>query len=227
MVEDLPRGELHSHTRASDGYPTPEEAVKLARAKGLSVLSITDHDTFRGSSLAMRIARILAPNVPIILPGIEVRTELGDILVYCSEPHPSAPKDVESLREWASENNCVMIAAHPFHPARHSLGKRIYDILDILDGLEVWNSRGIPVFNYKAIKLGEELSGKVLTSGSDAHVPREYGVSPTIFLEPVESVEDALEAVRKGRVKPTLGVPGPIVMVQVMAWAVMKRLGLH
>ncbi len=222
---DYVRGEIHSHTRASDGYPTPEEAVKLARARSLRVLSITDHDTFRGSSLALRIARLLAPRVPVILPGIEVRTEYGDILAYCDTPHSHVPREMGDLREWATDNNCVLVAAHPFHPGRHSVGKKLYELLGSLDGIEVWNSRGIPLFNYRAVRLGERLGGeKALTSGSDAHVPREYGVSPTLFPSTIETVEDALEALRRREVKPTLNIPGPLAIAEVLAWAIMKRL---
>ncbi len=48
---DVPHGgmprwaDLHCHSRISDGSYSPQGLVRLARARGLSVLSITDHDT--------------------------------------------------------------------------------------------------------------------------------------------------------------------------------------
>lgn len=39
------RADLHCHTTCSDGTMTPSEVLHLAKEKGLSGLSITDHDT--------------------------------------------------------------------------------------------------------------------------------------------------------------------------------------
>jgi len=43
-----PRIDLHTHSTASDGTDTPAELVAAARAAGLDVLAITDHDTTAG-----------------------------------------------------------------------------------------------------------------------------------------------------------------------------------
>ena len=40
--------DLHTHTTASDGQYTPAELVGLAKARSLSVLAVTDHDTIAG-----------------------------------------------------------------------------------------------------------------------------------------------------------------------------------
>jgi predicted metal-dependent phosphoesterase TrpH len=40
--------DLHTHTTASDGRCTPSELVDLAAARGVTVLSVTDHDTVAG-----------------------------------------------------------------------------------------------------------------------------------------------------------------------------------
>ncbi|MDH4185283.1 MAG: PHP domain-containing protein, partial [Nitrospinota bacterium] len=37
--------DLHTHTTCSDGLDTPVALLTRARAKGLSVVSITDHDS--------------------------------------------------------------------------------------------------------------------------------------------------------------------------------------
>jgi hypothetical protein len=44
--------DLHVHTTVSDGTLTPREVVRLAAAKGLSAIAITDHDTVMGVSEA-------------------------------------------------------------------------------------------------------------------------------------------------------------------------------
>lgn len=42
------RGDLHCHTRASDGSMEPEELVDYAVRAGLGCLAVTDHDTMAG-----------------------------------------------------------------------------------------------------------------------------------------------------------------------------------
>jgi len=44
--------DLHTHTTASDGRSTPAELVARAAAAGVTVLSVTDHDTVAGCELA-------------------------------------------------------------------------------------------------------------------------------------------------------------------------------
>ena len=42
------RIDLHAHSTASDGTDTPAEVVRAARASGVDVLALTDHDTTSG-----------------------------------------------------------------------------------------------------------------------------------------------------------------------------------
>ena len=48
--------DLHSHSTASDGSLSPAELVRLARARGIDVLALTDHDTVDGVAEARREA---------------------------------------------------------------------------------------------------------------------------------------------------------------------------
>jgi predicted metal-dependent phosphoesterase TrpH len=47
------RIDLHAHSTASDGTDSPAELVARARAEGLDVVAITDHDTTRGWAAAV------------------------------------------------------------------------------------------------------------------------------------------------------------------------------
>ena len=44
--------DLHTHTTASDGRCTPAELVARAKAAGVTVLAVTDHDTIAGCDAA-------------------------------------------------------------------------------------------------------------------------------------------------------------------------------
>ena len=49
--------DLHSHSTASDGRLSPTELVAAAKAAGVSVLALTDHDTVDGLAEASQAAR--------------------------------------------------------------------------------------------------------------------------------------------------------------------------
>ena len=78
--------DLHVHTTASDGTASPAEAVKLAKAAGLSAIAITDHDTVSGYAEAAEAGKALGVEV---IPGIEISTKYGravHILGYYIDP---------------------------------------------------------------------------------------------------------------------------------------------
>lgn len=60
--------DLHMHTTASDGEFRPAEVVKIAKKRGIDIISITDHDTAKG----VEEAYLAGKNIGIkIIPGIE------------------------------------------------------------------------------------------------------------------------------------------------------------
>jgi len=61
--------DLHSHSNRSDGSLSPTELIDLARAKGLSAIALTDHDTVMGLDEAMERGNDIGLNV---IPGVEL-----------------------------------------------------------------------------------------------------------------------------------------------------------
>lgn len=66
--------DLHSHTYFSDGALSPEALVERAKARGVSVLAITDHDTIAGVGLAHKAS--VKAGIQFI-PGIEFSSQWG------------------------------------------------------------------------------------------------------------------------------------------------------
>jgi predicted metal-dependent phosphoesterase TrpH len=62
------RIDLHTHSSVSDGTETPAELMRTARAAGLDVVALTDHDTTDGWAAA-REAR---PEGLTVVPGMEL-----------------------------------------------------------------------------------------------------------------------------------------------------------
>lgn len=71
--------DLHTHTTASDGLCAPEELVSRASAAGITVLSVTDHDTVAGCE---RVARAAAAAGIVFVPGIEITAIVQGVDVH-------------------------------------------------------------------------------------------------------------------------------------------------
>lgn len=63
------RADLHCHSTCSDGSLTPEELILLAKEKGLSALSITDHDTI--GAYQTEFLRFAETQEILVCPGVE------------------------------------------------------------------------------------------------------------------------------------------------------------
>ena len=61
--------DLHIHTTFSDGQHTPAEVVQMAIDKGLSIISIADHDTIDGIQPGLDAARKLGIK---LISGVEL-----------------------------------------------------------------------------------------------------------------------------------------------------------
>jgi len=80
------RIDLHSHSNASDGTDPPAEVMRRARAAGLDVIALTDHDTMAGIGPARRAL----PAGLTLVPGMELSCRLDGhsvhLLAYHADP---------------------------------------------------------------------------------------------------------------------------------------------
>ena len=77
------RIDLHMHSTASDGTLSPSEVVQRAKARGLTTIALTDHDTTGGLPEAIKAGQRLGVEV---IGGLEINseTDIGhiDFLAY-------------------------------------------------------------------------------------------------------------------------------------------------
>lgn len=64
-------GDLHCHSKLSDGSTSLEDIVFYAKRAGLDALAITDHDTLAGASRAQVLGKRYGITV---IPGVEIST---------------------------------------------------------------------------------------------------------------------------------------------------------
>ena len=61
--------DLHTHSTVSDGQYTPAQLVRLAKAAGIALLALTDHDAADGAGEALEAGKAVGLRV---LPGVEL-----------------------------------------------------------------------------------------------------------------------------------------------------------
>ena len=214
--------DFHIHSNVSDGILDPREIVVKAMTKKLSAISVTDHNSFRGSIIAYRFVK--EKKLPIIIVfGCEVRTREGDVLLLCSSiPHNPVPTSVPKLLKYADENSCIAIVAHPFDILRHGVGTKILKYN--WHAIEAFNASTPPMINYLAYKWS--IKRKIpIVACSDAHVPEFIGSYRTLIpAEYGDSVDDILKAIRRGLVGISLGRIRFSSRVKHFSWSIRRRI---
>lgn len=81
--------DLHMHSTASDGALPPAEVVALCRARGLSHMALTDHDTMDGIAEAQAAARREGIR---LIPGTELSTQWRGINIHVVGLLPEGPR---------------------------------------------------------------------------------------------------------------------------------------
>jgi DNA polymerase (family 10) len=140
------RGDLHLHTRLTDGAHTVAEMVRAARACGYAYMAITDHsqalgvtgglteDELRAEHEQIRGLRVEYPDMRLLC-GVEVDIHTDerldcsdeflatcDVVVASIHSSLSKPREVQTLRLIAAINNPHVDAIA--HPTGRLLGKR-------------------------------------------------------------------------------------------------------
>ncbi len=155
---------------------------------------MTDHNTVNGIKAVLQLAAAY-PDI-LIIPGTEVTTLQGDIVLLGCEELPPKPWSVESVLDFSKETGCVSIAAHPFR--EFGLGE--YAIDCGVDAIEVLNGGSSNSANKEAQKLAwsARLPG---VGGSDSHRPEElFSVYTEVQAE--LDLDEILKAIRLGFVVP-------------------------
>jgi len=187
------RFDLHVHSNCSDGRDAVETILRAAVRRGLFGLSITDHDTLRGSEKAMRIIREEGLEL-VLIPGAEVTTSEGHLLCLGIEELVPRGRSPEETAELAREQGGIAIVPHPYHPFRHAIG-RIPDC----DAVEVYNSKHLFGIANARARMGARRRHLPMVAGSDSHFAATVGLGVT-DIAAADAVE-AVAAIREGRTR--------------------------
>jgi predicted metal-dependent phosphoesterase TrpH len=221
------RADLHVHTCHSkvsgtmpflgsrDCYSTPADVYRVAKARGMDLVALTDHDSIDGA-LELLDARpdatdvIIGEEVSCTMPDGEIAVHLG---VYGMTE--SLHREVQSLRRNVFDVTARLREARAFYSLNHLLhfyrGQIPFDhylrLLDEVPALEVRNGTMLAAHNTLVELMAERrtatapMSRLAMVAGSDAHTLRRVGLTWTTA--PGRTREDFLLSLRQG-----LGRPG-------------------
>lgn len=186
--------DLHTHTRFFHGFPRlgrrfdPIGArllAGMARARDLDGFVTTNHDYYREFDV----------DDPTVIPGIEVTTTHGHMLVIGPDPPQRTPPGELSPEEavgLAHENDCAAIIAHPFRNSTVREADADFDAVEI-------NGKGTESYDWVA-RLADRRD-LPLVGGSDAHYPVEIARSYTRVEAEELTPESVVDAIHDGRVR--------------------------
>jgi predicted metal-dependent phosphoesterase TrpH len=181
---------------------TPSELARRAKFIGLDGVCVTDHNQVWDREVIQKLAR---ESDILVIGGVEVSTDCGDILVYGLHRPVREVCEIETLRAMVDTAGGVMIAAHPFRGeftifnvplTFEEVGKRF--MFQFLDGLEVCNGLSGQRERDFAAAVAARLN-LADTGGSDAHAILGVGRCFTIFENRITCEEDLIEEIRERR----------------------------
>jgi predicted metal-dependent phosphoesterase TrpH len=193
LIEPL-YADFHIHTiYSADSVIQPKTLVDMLVAHNfIKVAAITDHDSVRGCKATIELASAY-PDI-LIIPGVEISTEQGDVVILGTDEMPPKPWTPEIVIDFAKSVGGVSIVAHPFRAYGMGENARSYKV----DAIEILNGGSSKDANSEAKKLAKSL-GLPGTAGSDAHQVSElFSVYNNVTAS--LDVDEVLKAIKNGSV---------------------------
>jgi predicted metal-dependent phosphoesterase TrpH len=189
------QADLHLHTKYSfDSSINPKSLVdQLYVQPSIRVIAITDHNTMEGYHKVRELASAY-PDI-LVIPGIEVGTPLGDLIILGTEEAPPRLLDVKEVISFAKERGGVVVVPHPYRDYGLGSSAKRYAV----DAIETLNGSSQLQVNKLAENLAKEM-GLPGVAGSDAHnVDELWTVGNEV--QASMDIDEILKAIKRGVVK--------------------------
>ena len=183
--------DLHVHTHYSgrtslvplnrvmnESYNTPEGVYRRAKARGMDLVTITDHDSIDGAlTLAGRPDFLVGCEVTASFVDDGVRVHLGVVGISPAQ-HAEIQRlrrDVRELLPYLKQERIFTTLNHVASRINGSItAAHIAALMPWIDGIEIINGSRLPVQNLTASCLSDACR-KVGVAGSDSHTRRGIG----------------------------------------------------
>ena len=210
------KADLHVHTRYSgystlpglsrvlrESYNTPELVYRLAKARGMDLVAITDHDAIGGAlALGDREDVIVGCEVTAGFPDEPFCVHLNvlDITETQHDEIQRRRRDVRDLMPYLRAERIFTSLNHVASGINGPItGSHVAALMPWVDALEIRNGSRLPSQNRTATGLAAA-NGKVELAGSDAHTP--YAIGRTWVDAPAATTRAGfMRELRAGRVR--------------------------
>lgn len=202
--------DLHTHTfpKSQDSLLEPEALLRRAKESGLDGVCLTEHDGFWDPDTLADWSRRYSL---LVLPGCEVTTEEGHLLVFGLERYIFGMHHASFVKELVDQSRGVMVVTHPYRGRYHgeksddpdrygaAVDKACQDrVFSMANAVEALNGRGSEAENQFSQAIQERL-GAHGTGASDAHCLDDVGTFATEFESPIHGLADLITELRAGR----------------------------
>ena len=205
--------DIHTHTypTSDDSSLLPDELIQEAIRIGLDGVCITDHDGFWKPQ---DIEELSKRHGFLVLPGCEVTTEEGHLLVYGLDRYIFGMHRAAFVRDLVDDAGGAIVVAHPYRrtfteedAGDESAYQEMLDracvnaVFSLSDAVEVGNGRGSARQNAFSRDIADRLEMKG-TGASDAHRLDDLGTYATEFSRTVTSLDEFVAELLSGRFRP-------------------------
>lgn len=184
--------DLHVHSLYSyDCNIKIDDIINTAKKRGLSGIAFTDHDNF------LAYNEILKHSIKnfIIIPGIEIKTDKGDIIgLFLKHDINIKSRDFLEVVKTIRNQNGIVVYPHPYRGTRDE-----EFVASQVDLIEILNGKSNFLKNLKSYFLARKYK-KVMIAGSDAHTLTNIGIHG-IILECENNLESIKNKLLKGNFK--------------------------
>jgi len=207
------KGDLHTHTNASDGVFSRDELVQHAHQSGLDYLAITDHNQMPSGEVLLQYPEIT------LIRGMEwthFRGHANFLGADESYQEPFFANTLEQVRarfESAHAHHALIVINHPrdgVNPFEFDLDQLPFDCLEIWKGLILEYNPIAIAWWQSMLEAGKKVP---ICGGSDYHEDaiNRFPGGPTTFVYAMSnSPADILSALKQGHAFVTYAPYGPM-----------------
>ncbi len=198
------RGIIHNHSVYSKEGCYPLNILRQRWASEFDFAAMTEHaekTTAEVYASYIQECETLSDEHFRFIPGLEVATESGDMLLLGCRKYICTTDPFQVLKE---ASGCLILLAHP------EAKQIIPAVLEQVDGFEGWNSRRMgsymPPLDWFVNWKRQLLPGKIMTGGNDIHKIDPKRKIATVVQAQSNNQDDILEAIKHGQFTTSNGI---------------------
>ena len=200
--------QFHMHTKqdpVDNIAHTEHEVIDRAAELGYNVLAITCHNVVIFSD---ELKEYAAKKRILLIPAIEksihpTSVNFNHVLIINADLKAQKIKSFDDLREYRkSKPDILVIAAHPYYPAKIALKENLEKHIDLFDAIEYswYHSEKINKYNEKAVQVAEKHKLPMLAT-SDNHLLKYFDNGYSIIDAEKQDIPSVFKAIKENKIK--------------------------